>query len=72
MDESTLLSLMVDLHRDGERQGPGGTEQRYLALKLSGIFATYKAKAQPGALLPGVHAQKQTWQVARTDYEPGR
>lgn len=37
MDESTLLSLMVDLHRDGERQGPGGKEQTLLALQLSGI-----------------------------------
>lgn len=39
MDESTLFTLMVDLHRDGERQGPGGTEQTSLALKLSGIDA---------------------------------
>jgi SAM-dependent methyltransferase len=37
MDESTLISLMVDLHRDGERQGPGGEEQTSIALKLSGI-----------------------------------
>lgn len=37
MDETTLYSLMVDLHRDGERQGPGGKEQTSLALKLSGI-----------------------------------
>lgn len=37
MDESTLFALMVDLHRDGERQGPGGKEQTLLALKLSGI-----------------------------------
>ena len=37
MDESTIFSLMVDLHRDGERQGPGGEEQTSLALKLSGI-----------------------------------
>lgn len=37
MDESTMFSLMVDLHRDGQRQGPGGEEQTSLALKLSGI-----------------------------------
>lgn len=37
MDESTLISLMVDLHREGERQGPGGKEQTSIALKLSGI-----------------------------------
>lgn len=37
MDESVLFSLMVDLHREGERQGPGGKEQTTLALKLSGI-----------------------------------
>lgn len=39
MDESTLFSLMVDLHRDGGRQGPGGKEQTSLALELSGIDA---------------------------------
>lgn len=39
MDESTLFTLMVDLHRGGERQGPGGTKQTSLALKLSGIDA---------------------------------
>jgi SAM-dependent methyltransferase len=32
-----MYSLMVDLHRDGQRQGPGGEEQTSLALKLSGI-----------------------------------
>jgi SAM-dependent methyltransferase len=37
MDESVMYSLMVDLHCDGERQGPGGKEQTTLALKLSGI-----------------------------------
>lgn len=37
MDESTLFSLMVDLHIGGERQGPGGYEQTMMALKLSGI-----------------------------------
>jgi SAM-dependent methyltransferase len=28
---------MVDLHRNGKRQGPGGKEQTLLALKLAGI-----------------------------------
>lgn len=37
MDESALFSLMVDLHLDGERQGPGGYEQTLMALNLSGI-----------------------------------
>lgn len=37
MDESAMYSLMVDLHRDGERQGPGGREQTSLAVKLSGV-----------------------------------
>ncbi|NND81779.1 MAG: class I SAM-dependent methyltransferase [Gammaproteobacteria bacterium] len=37
MDESTLFSLLVDLHKGGERQGPGGSEQTLMALKLSGI-----------------------------------
>jgi SAM-dependent methyltransferase len=37
MDESAMHSLLVDLHCDGERQGPGGKEQTALAFKLSGI-----------------------------------
>lgn len=31
------LDLIVDLHRDGERQGPGGDEETRLALTLSGL-----------------------------------
>ena len=37
MDESKLFSLMVDLHRDGKRQGPGSTQDTLRALELSGI-----------------------------------
>ena len=31
------LDLIVDLHRDGERQGPGGDEETRLAVTLSGL-----------------------------------
>lgn len=31
------LSLIVDLHRHGERQGPGGEEETRLAITLSGL-----------------------------------
>ena len=34
MDE---LSLLVDLHRDGKRQGPGGDDETRLAITLSGL-----------------------------------
>ena len=37
MNESKLLSLMVDLHREGKRQGPGGLEETLLALTMTGI-----------------------------------
>jgi predicted O-methyltransferase YrrM len=35
MDEQTLFSLMVDLHRDGMRQGPGSDEETLRALELT-------------------------------------
>lgn len=35
MDEQALLSLMVDLHRDGSRQGPGSDDDTMLALELA-------------------------------------
>lgn len=35
MDESKLFSLMVDLHRDGTRQGPGSDAETLRALELS-------------------------------------
>lgn len=31
------FALLVDLHRDGERQGPGGDDQTRLAVMLSGL-----------------------------------
>lgn len=31
------LSLIIDLHKDGHRQGPGGDEQTRLAIDLSGL-----------------------------------
>ena len=37
MNEETLFALMVDLHRDGERQGPGSLEETLKALSLSQI-----------------------------------
>lgn len=35
MDEQTLFSLMVDLHRDGMRQGPGNDDETLRALELT-------------------------------------
>ncbi len=31
------LELLIDLHRDGERQGPGGADETRLAIALSGL-----------------------------------
>ncbi len=31
------LALVIDLHRDGARQGPGGDEETRLAIRLSGL-----------------------------------
>lgn len=33
------LDLLVDLHRDGKRQGPGGDDETRLAIELSGLKA---------------------------------
>ena len=33
------LSLLIDLHKDGERQGPGGDDETRLAIALSGLGA---------------------------------
>ncbi len=33
------LALLVDLHRDGKRQGPGGEDETRLAITLSGLSA---------------------------------
>ncbi len=35
MDEQTLFALLVDLHRDGARQGPGSDEETLRALELT-------------------------------------
>ncbi|MBN2204173.1 MAG: class I SAM-dependent methyltransferase [Thermoleophilia bacterium] len=35
MDEHTMFTLMVDLHRDGVRQGPGSEEETLRALELT-------------------------------------
>lgn len=35
MDEQTLFSLMVDLHRNGTRQGPGSDDETRRALELT-------------------------------------
>jgi SAM-dependent methyltransferase len=35
MDEQTLFTLLVDLHRDGTRQGPGSDEETLRALELT-------------------------------------
>ncbi|MGE4096238.1 MAG: class I SAM-dependent methyltransferase [Candidatus Binatia bacterium] len=35
MDEQTMFTFMVDLHRDGTRQGPGSNEETLRALDLT-------------------------------------
>jgi len=40
VDETTLFSLMVDLHRDGARQGPGSDEETLRALELTRLERT--------------------------------
>lgn len=37
MDQRALFSLMVDLHREGERQGPGSNDETLRALELSRV-----------------------------------
>ncbi|MBN2840327.1 MAG: class I SAM-dependent methyltransferase [Coriobacteriia bacterium] len=37
MDEQTMFALMVDLHRDGARQGPGSDAETVRALELTGL-----------------------------------
>lgn len=37
MDEKTMYTLMVDLHREGSRQGPGSEEETHRALDLAGL-----------------------------------
>ncbi len=38
------LDLLIDLHRDGERQGPGGDAETELALQLAGVDRTAPLK----------------------------
>ena len=38
------LQLLVDLHQDGQRQGPGGDEQTRLAIALSGLKRSRELK----------------------------
>jgi SAM-dependent methyltransferase len=40
MDDQTLFTLMVDLHRDGPRQGPGSEADTARALELSRVDRT--------------------------------
>lgn len=39
MDERTMFMLLVDLHRDGARQGPGSDEETLRALELTRLDA---------------------------------
>lgn len=39
MDDATLFALLVDLHRDGARQGPGGKSETLQALELCRLDA---------------------------------
>jgi len=38
------FSLLVDLHRDGKRQGPGGDDETLLAITLSGLSGSIGLK----------------------------
>jgi len=38
------LRLIVDLHKDGERQGPGGEEETRRAIALSGLYEKERLK----------------------------
>lgn len=40
MDDQTFFNLMVDLHRDGARQGPGSDEETLRALELTRLDGT--------------------------------
>ena len=40
MDEQTMFALMVDLHRDGARQGPGSDAETLRALELTRLDRT--------------------------------
>lgn len=44
MDEQTLFSLLVDLHRDGSRQGPGSDDETFRALELTRLDRTAAIK----------------------------
>lgn len=57
-----MLSLLIDLHGDGDRQGPGGNEQTALAVALSGLSG--KANLHIADIGCGTGAA--TLQLART------
>ena len=38
------LSLLVDLHRDGKRQGPGGDDETRLDVALEALQEAWRAK----------------------------
>ncbi len=42
MDDETLFALMVELHRDGARQGPGSDEETLRALELTRLDTSAK------------------------------
>ena len=44
MNEQTFFTLMVDLHREGTRQGPGGDEETLRALELTRLDRTAKLR----------------------------
>ena len=45
MDEEVMFTLMVDLHREGERQGPGSSEETLRALELTRLDVTAPLRA---------------------------
>ncbi len=42
--ENQILALLVDLHKDAERQGPGGDNETKQALKLAGLDRSRRLK----------------------------
>lgn len=44
MDQQTMFALLVDLHKDGRRQGPGSAEDTLRALDLARLDPTAKVQ----------------------------
>lgn len=42
--DSQTIKLLIDLHKNNERQGPGGDEETKLAVRLAGLDPSHKLK----------------------------